>query len=81
MDGALADDPRHLQRDGDIEGVAGERAGEQDVALRAEPVHDVAPSAQDRDREAVADGLAERRQVGRHAEPLLGATRARAGTR
>ena len=55
VDGAFAHDPRHLQRDRDVEGVPGERPREQDVALGAEPVHDVAPTAQHRDREAVAD--------------------------
>ena len=63
----------HLQRHRDIERVTGERAGEQHVALRSEAIHDVAPTAQHRDREAVADRLAERRQVGCHAEPFLGA--------
>ena len=63
--------PRHLERDRTAERRARECAGEQDVALRAEVVHHVGPPRQHRDRDAVAERLAHRGEIGQDAVPAL----------
>ena len=53
--------------------IAAQRAGLKDFAGRQHVVHDVGPAAVGADRQAAADDLAQRGQIGRDAEQRLGA--------
>ena len=59
------------QPGGDGDGVAVVRAAVLAVAGRHQPVHDVVPAAEDAQRDAAADRLAQRTQVGRDAQVFL----------
>ena len=66
---------RSIAQRGDAGGrgqrIAAERAGLKHLAGRQHVVHDVGPAAVGADRQAAADDLAQRRQIGLDAEQLL----------
>ena len=66
------------QSGGDAQGIPGEGAGLVDGARRGDHLHQVPPPTVGADRQAPADGLAERRQVGLDAEGSLRAGPAQA---
>ena len=71
VDARVAQPPQHREPGGRRERVPGERAGLVDGADRREQLHDLGPAAERRERQAAADDLAEHRQVGQDAVPLL----------
>ena len=61
--------------------IAGQGAGLVDRAQRGDLLHDVAATAEGADRQAAADDLAQRGEIGCDAIVLLGAARGRRGNR